>query len=222
MADSSIRIWQPTDSSSEAAGLVNALVAALAERDRGTGAHAQRCSWYALRVAQEIGLNHEERSVVSVAALLHDIGKLAVPDQVLLKPGPLTPEEWTCMKEHPRAGVRILQHIPSVFSTLPAVLHHHEHFDGSGYPDGLAGEAIPAPSRILLVTDAFDAMTSDRPYRKAMSPEEAVEELKRNAGTQFDPDAVAAFLKVLAQPPLGDAGDAFRTCLRHPPEDLQE
>jgi len=191
--------WYAADRGVKTPDAVAALVAALAAKDPATAAHTERCSWYALSLAQELGLGEQDTSVVRLAALLHDIGKLAVPDEVLCKPGPLTHEEWAQMKQHPVAALRVLAQFHSVADATPAILHHHEHFDGSGYPDGLAGADIPVASRILLVTDAFDAMTTDRPYRKAMPVEAAIDELKRHSGTQFDPVIVDAFLRVLSR-----------------------
>jgi len=191
--------WSLTDRAVRAPDVVAALVAALAAKDPITSAHTERCSWSAAKLAEELRLPEEERMVVRVAALLHDIGKLAVPDEVLFKPGPLTEEEWVQMRQHPSAALHVLGQIRSIAEATPAIVHHHEHFDGSGYPDGLAGEEIPVVSRILLVTDAFDAMTTDRPYRKAMPVEAAVEELERNCGNQFDPRVVEAFLEVLSR-----------------------
>jgi len=189
--------WYAADRGVKAPDVVAALAAALAAKDPTTAGHTKRCSWYALKLAEEFGLPEEETSVVRLASLLHDIGKLAIPDEVLFKPGPLNEEEWAQMKQHPTAALHVLSHIRSLTDATPAILHHHEHFDGSGYPDGLAGEQIPIASRILLVTDAFDAMTTDRPYRKAMPVEAAIEELKRNSGSQFDPLVVGAFLRVV-------------------------
>ncbi len=191
--------WYAADRGVRAPDVVAALIAALAAKDPATASHTERCSWYALKLAEELGLPEEETSVVRLASLLHDIGKLAVPDEVLFKPGPLNEEEWALMKQHPAAAVHVLSHIRSLTDATPAILHHHEHLDGSGYPDGLAGEDIPIASRILLVTDAFDAMTTDRPYRKAIPVEAAIEELQRNTGSQFDPAVVDAFLAVLAR-----------------------
>ena len=182
----------------KAPDVVAALIAALAAKDPVTNAHTERCSWYAAKLAEELGLAEEETSVVGLASLLHDIGKLAVPDEVLFKPGPLNEEEWAIIKQHPTAALHVLSQIRSIADAIPAIVHHHEHFDGSGYPDGLAGEEIPMTSRILLVTDAFDAMTTDRPYSKAMPIEAAIEELKRNSGSQFDPMVVEAFLRILS------------------------
>jgi diguanylate cyclase (GGDEF)-like protein len=189
--------WYAADRAITAPDTVGALVAALAAKDPATSAHTERCSWYAARLAEELGLGERDTSIVRLASLLHDIGKLAVPDEVLFKPGPLDEQEWAQMRQHPVTALHILGQIRSIADATPAILHHHEHFDGSGYPDGLAGDKIPIASRILLVTDAFDAMTTDRPYRQAMPVEAAVEELKRNVGTQFDPVVVAAFLRIL-------------------------
>jgi len=189
--------WYTADRAVRAPDTVAALVAALAAKDPETAAHTERCSWYAARLAEELGLGERDTSIVRLASLLHDIGKLAVPDDVLFKPGPLDDHEWTLMRQHPLTALHILGQIRSVADATPAILHHHEHFDGSGYPDGLTGDRIPIASRILLVTDAFDAMTTDRPYRRAMPVESAVDELKRNVGTQFDPEMVAAFLRIL-------------------------
>ncbi len=191
--------WYATDRAVRAPDVVAALVGALAAKDPATASHTERCSWYTARLGKEIGLKDDETSIVRLASLLHDIGKLAIRDEVLCKPGPLNEEEWAQMKQHPTSALHVLSQIRSISDATPAILHHHEHFDGSGYPDGLAGEDIPIASRILLVTDAFDAMTTDRPYRKAMSIEIAVEELKRNSGTQFDPAIVDAFLRILAR-----------------------
>jgi diguanylate cyclase (GGDEF)-like protein len=176
---------------------VVSLVSALAAKDPVTRDHTERCSWYTAELAAELGLDEEEASVVRLASLLHDIGKLVVPVEVLCKPGPLTDEEWVQMRQHPTTALHILGPIDATENAVPAILHHHEHFDGSGYPGGLAGDDIPMASRILLVADAFDAMTTDRPYRKAMPIEAAIEELKRHRGAQFDPEVVDAFLRIV-------------------------
>lgn len=130
-------------------------------------------------------------------SFLHDIGKVRIPDSILNKPGRLTNEEYEVLKQHPIIGEQILKPIPSMEHVLPVVRHHHEAWDGRGYPDGLAGEAIPLAARIVCITDAFDAMISDRPYRKGMSVKKAAEELEKNAGSQFDPALTEAFLKVI-------------------------
>jgi diguanylate cyclase (GGDEF)-like protein/PAS domain S-box-containing protein len=190
--------WYLTDRAVRAPDVVTALLSALAAKDPVTSAHTERCSWYTARLADELGLEEEEQSVVRLASLLHDIGKLAVPDDVLFKPTSLNKREWTHMRKHPSTALHMLGHIRSLVDVTPAILHHHERFDGAGYPDGLRGRDIPIASRILLVTDAFDAMTTDRPYRKAMPLDAAIEELEQNSGTQFDPEVVQAFLRVLA------------------------
>ena len=137
----------------------------------------------------------EQLRILRYAGLLHDIGKLAVEDRILRKAGPLTPEEREAIKQHPVVGAAILGSAGSFAALVPAVRHHHERFDGTGYPDGLAGEAIPVEARILAVADAFDAMTSDRPYRPALARDVACERLIRGRGTQFDPGVVDTFLE---------------------------
>ena len=179
------------------ADVVAALTSALRAKDPKTKDHAERCSWYAGELAAELGLSDVEVSVLRVASLLHDIGKLVVPDDILFKPGPLTTAEMKRMRRHPSDGANTLSNVPTAAEAVPVILHHHERFDGTGYPAGLSGEDIPIGARILLVADAFDAMTEDRPYRKAMPVADAVEELKRFSGTQFDPTVVDAFLAVL-------------------------
>ena len=191
--------WYAADRAVHAPDVVNALGAALSAKDPATSAHTGRCSWWAGKLADELGLSEQDQSIVRLASLLHDVGKLAVPDEVLFKPGPLNEDEWVQMRKHSTAALNIFGQIRSLTAVTPSVVHHHEHFDGSGYPDGLAGEEIPVASRILLVTDAFDAMTNDRPYRKAMPVKAAVEELERNSGGQFDPIAVEAFLRILTR-----------------------
>lgn len=212
--------WYAADRAVKAPDVVTALVAALAAKDPVTSAHSQRCSWYTAHMADELGLQDDQKAVVRLAALLHDIGKLAIPDEVLFKPGPLNEEEWAQMKRHPTVALRILSQIRAVADATSAILHHHEHFNGSGYPDGLAGDQIPVASRILLVTDAFDAMTTDRPYRKAMPVDVAIEELQRHSGSQFDPAAVEAFLRILsrhgAQPLCRKAAAEGCTAVRRP------
>jgi diguanylate cyclase (GGDEF)-like protein len=207
--------WYVTDHGVRAPEAVAALVAALTAKDPSTSAHTDRCSWYSGHLADALGLDEGQVTIVRLASLLHDVGKIAVPDEVLFKAGPLNAEEWAQMKRHPAAALHVLREIRAIHDATPAILHHHEHYDGSGYPDGLKGEDIPVASRILLVTDAFDAMTSDRPYRKAMPVEAAIAELKRNSGSQFDPRVVEAFLRVLAErgprPLRGDAPDLMPT-----------
>ena len=186
---------QPTVEPSR--GAIGALALALSERDRGTGEHAEKVVSLAGAVARRMNLDAEEVERIAAAALLHDIGKVAVPDSILSKPGPLNDEEWHVMRNHSVVGERILRAVPGLGPVARMVRHGHEHFDGNGYPDGLRGEEIPLGSRIVLACDAYDAMTSPRPHRDAMSPQEAVAELVAGSGTQFDPRVVDALLGYL-------------------------
>lgn len=170
-----------------------ALSAALDARDRETEGHSRRVTRLALAIARQLKLGHDELTSLERGALLHDVGKIGISDNVLLKAGPLTPEERELMNEHPRLGYDMLKGIPFLQDALPVVLHHQEMYDGSGYPSGLSGSRIPLGARIFAVADAYDAMTSTRPYREAMSHNRAFEEILRCRGTQFDPQVVDAF-----------------------------
>lgn len=178
---------------------VTALAQAVELRDRYTGGHTHRVTKYALALAEALGLPAADRRLLQVATPLHDIGKIAVDDAVLRKPGSLSGPEFNQMKGHVLSGVEIVQMIPGLAWALPVVRSHHEKWDGSGYPDGLRGEAIPLPARVVAVADAFDAMTSNRPYRSGMSVEAAFAELKAKAGAHFDPRCVEAFCSARAQ-----------------------
>jgi diguanylate cyclase (GGDEF)-like protein len=194
-------------------GAVQALAAAIEERDSYTQEHSEEVVYLARGVAMMLGLAADQVERIAHAALLHDVGKLAVPHEILHKPGPLTPEEWRIMAEHPVAGERILLRIPELAAIAPVVRHEHEHWDGTGYPDGLVGHRIPVGARIILACDAYHAMIAERPYRAALSPAEAVAELRRGARRQFDPDVVDALLDLLghAAPQARDrSGAAFR------------
>jgi diguanylate cyclase (GGDEF)-like protein len=180
---------------------VQALAAAIEERDNYTHEHSEEVVHLSRGVAMLLGLQADQAERIAHAALLHDVGKLAVPNEILHKPGPLTPEEWKLMAEHPVAGERILLRIPDLTVIAPVVRHEHEHWDGSGYPDGLKERLIPIGSRIILACDAYHAMITDRPYRQALSPAEAADELRRGAGTQFDPEVVDALLDLLGHHP---------------------
>jgi len=171
-----------------------ALAIALLERDRYTGEHSESVVDMAVGVAQSLGLSPAQVEDVRAAALLHDIGKVGIPDAILNKPGPLTPDERTVMAEHPVIGERILRGIGGFAPVADIVRHEHESYDGSGYPDGLVGDQIPIGSRIILACDAYHAMTSDRPYRARMTHAEAFRELRRCAGGQFDPNVTAALV----------------------------
>jgi response regulator RpfG family c-di-GMP phosphodiesterase len=175
-----------------------ALVAAIQVRDHYTEEHSRRVTKASVKIAIEMGLSGIEVERVRIAAQLHDLGKISIPDNVLLKPGSLTTEEFEIIKQHPVTGDAILSHISLLDDERNIVLHHHERWDGRGYPHGLAGEDIPLLSRIMMVADSFDAMTSDRPYRKGLSTETAVSELKINKNKQFDEKIADIFLGILA------------------------
>jgi len=153
----------------------------------------------ALKIGRVLGLTREEMDVLHRAGLLHDIGKLGIPMNILDKEGKLTKKEEQLMHEHVRLGGRILEPIAAYAEVVPVVLHHHENFNGEGYPIGLAGEAISLGGRIFAVADSFDALTSNRPYRRALKPKYAIEKIKERCGSQYDPDIVQAFLEVMAQ-----------------------
>lgn len=177
--------------------VIQTLSAALESRDGTTGEHIGRTQRLVEAVALELGLEPEAARVARYAAVLHDIGKIGVPDAVLNKPGPLTDEEWEIMRRHPAAGADILAGIAGFERISEVVLSHHERFGGGGYPRGLAGESIPVEARIISVIDAYDAMTSRRPYKEPMSHETVLGELERNSGSQFDPRVVEAIERVL-------------------------
>jgi putative nucleotidyltransferase with HDIG domain len=155
-----------------------------------------------LKIGKVLGLSREEIDTLHRGGLLHDLGKIGVPPEILDKPGKLTEEEEKIMRQHAELGARILEPISAYAEVIPMVLQHHERFAGAGYPDGLLGGAISFGARIFAVADTFDAMTSDRPYRKAFPKERAIEVIKQEAGKQFDPIMVDAFLKVMEQEKL--------------------
>ncbi len=176
-----------------------ALAAALESRDGTTGEHIRRAQTLAGKVAEALGLGPEEIRRTQYVAVLHDVGKIGIPDAVLNKPGKLDEGEWKLMRRHPRIGADILSRISGFEEVAAAVLAHHERIDGRGYPAGLSGGDIPIEARIISAVDSYDAMTNDRPYRKAMGYEEALEELCRETGSQFDRKVVEALKKVLAE-----------------------
>jgi HD-GYP domain-containing protein (c-di-GMP phosphodiesterase class II) len=173
------------------------LVSLVDLRDSYTGGHSTRVAEYSRRMALELQLSDRDAEMVIMAASLHDIGKIGVSEAILRKPARLTDEEFEEIRKHPEFGWMVLRGVEGFEEVSQLLLHHHERFDGRGYPGGLRQEEIPLGSRIIAVADSFDAMTSDRPYRKAGSPELAAEELMRCAGTQFDPAVVEAFLPYL-------------------------
>jgi cyclic di-GMP phosphodiesterase len=166
----------------------------LQARDPGTGAHSERVRIYALALAEAHGVPKSQLIDIEHGVMLHDIGKIAIPDGILLKPGPLSPDEWKIMRTHPEVGRRLIEHMPFLRDAVPVVYHHHERWDGTGYPDGLRGEDIPLGARIFAVADAFDAMTYDRPYSRAIPVASARAEIERCVGTHFDPSVAATFL----------------------------
>ncbi|BCR04419.1 two-component system response regulator [Desulfuromonas versatilis] len=173
-----------------------ALVRSLDAREKETGSHSERVRSYTLALAEVLGVEQGRRDDLAMGALLHDIGKVGVSDNILLKPGKLDEQEWEVMRRHSRIGYDIICGVRFLDKAAEVVLSHHERYDGGGYPDGLKGEEIPLGARIFAIADTLDAMTSDRPYRKALPFQAVVDELKRCSGTQFDPRMVEAFLSI--------------------------
>jgi len=178
------------------AATVGALVSALDAREHETRTHSIRVTQYALRLAREIDYPHAELAHLKFGSMLHDIGKIGISDSILLKPGPLTEDEWKEIRRHPMIGYQILRDISFLKDAAKIVLYHQERYDGTGYPFGLAGDAIPLGARLFAVVDTYDAMTSDRPYRSALTYDDVVEEVARENGSQFDPKLTEAFLRI--------------------------
>jgi putative nucleotidyltransferase with HDIG domain len=194
---------------------LGALAAALEAKDAYTNDHAIEIADLAGAVCDQLRIAPADARLIRLGALLHDIGKIGIPESILRKPGPLTSDEATVMQRHPQIGARILEPVPHFAQLVPLVRASHERFDGNGYPDGLAAERIPLGSRVIGVCDAFHAMTEDRVYRKALRHEEAVAEIERCSGTQFDPDCVRALLEVVR---AEEWADAEREHVVQPPE----
>jgi putative nucleotidyltransferase with HDIG domain len=194
-------------------GSLEGMVRALDSRDTETQWHSWRVARYTRRIAEQLGLAKEDLVHIEQGALLHDIGKIGVRDTILLKPGPLTPEEWVEMRQHPEIGWRMLANIPYLGRAAEIVYQHQERWDGKGYPRGLKGEEICVGARIFCIADTMDAITSDRPYRKGSTLEVAIREIGRLAGTQLDPTAVAAYLSI-------DPSEWVR--IRHDVESMEE
>lgn len=199
-------IYTPNDTSSlnsvntdkpSYAATIYALTATIDAKDQYTFGHSQRVAEYATILATAMGLDKSHLEMVREAALLHDIGKIGIPENILTKTGRLTEEEFDIVKKHVEMSITIIKHLPSLNHVIPAVIGHHERWDGKGYPRGLSGESIPLAARCLAITDAFDAMTSDRPYGAALSIEAAINEIKNHAGKQFDPTIAALFIKLV-------------------------
>ncbi len=176
---------------------VKGFASAIEARDPYTRGHCDRLSGYALALGKELGMTPHELEALRGASLLHDVGKIGIKEEILQKGIALSPEEYENMKRHPVIGKQILESIPAMKDILPLIYHHQERFDGTGYPDGLAGDDIPFGARIIAVVDAFDAMTSNRPYRKQLPLQKAIDELKKNAGTQFEPLIVEKFVELI-------------------------
>jgi putative two-component system response regulator len=174
---------------------VKVLAGAIDAKDPYTRGHSDRVRRMSLKIAISLGFSEERIEILEYGALLHDIGKIGIKDEILGKPGPLTPEEYQTIQEHPLIGVKIVEGIEFFKDKILMIRNHHEHFDGKGYPDGLAGEAIPLEARIIAVPDAFDAMASLRSHRKAMSLENVLLEMEKYKGKQFDPNILEIFLK---------------------------
>ena len=176
---------------------IRALANSIEARDSYTRGHSERVTKYSVRIAEKMEMEKAEIEKLRYAAVLHDIGKIKIKEELLNKPGKLTNEEYEILKKHPEDGAKILKPVEEFQNILPYLYHHHERYDGKGYPRELTGEDIPLASRIMSVADTFDAMTSNRPYRKALPLKKAISELKRNAGTQFDPQVVEVFLEII-------------------------
>ncbi len=172
-------------------------------KDLNTGFHSTRLAEWGVRVARDLGVGRECLRDVELAALLHDIGKMGIPDSVLKSPAKLTDEQWALMKKHPEYGWAIVRLFPEFERASLFVLHHHERIDGAGYPAGLAGTEIPIGARIVAVIDAFDAMTSNRPYHRGMPFEEAIHQLVLAKDTQFDPSVVDCFIRIASEEQAG-------------------
>ncbi|HEY7400776.1 MAG TPA: HD-GYP domain-containing protein [Actinomycetota bacterium] len=183
--------------------MMKSLARVVEAKDECTRGHLDRAQAYGLALARRVAPDLARRPATAFGFFLHDLGKVGIPEKVLCKPGPLTLDEWGVMRAHPMIGAQILEPFRFLAEAVSIVRHHHERFDGSGYPYGLAGTDIPLAARIFSVADCFDAMTSDRPYRAAMPVSAALEEIRANAGTQFDPEVTGAFFDLIRE------GDAF-------------
>ncbi len=188
---------------------IEAMANTIEGRDSYTGGHIQRVKKYSENLARVLGWSESKIHEVQLAAILHDIGKIIVPDSILNKAGPLNDEEWHILKEHPVEGERIIAPLGDreLSAIKKGIRHHHEKYDGSGYPDGLEGEQIPPIARLLSITDAYDAMTSDRPYRKGLSPNKALQIIEKDMGKAFDPDIAKAFINDMLSQQKGEKNE---------------
>lgn len=205
-----LRIKHYTDELENAETVLCSLALSIEAKDPYTQGHCDRLSVFSVALAEALGLPEPFRVALRRAGIVHDIGKVAVPDDILLKPGPLTPEERRIMEQHPIVGARICAPLRSFRLVHPIIRHHHERMDGTGYPDGLKGDQIPLTARVLQVVDIYDALTTDRPYRRGLAPEAAVEELRKEVQRGWrDAEIVEAWARIL--PRLLDAGVALGT-----------
>jgi putative nucleotidyltransferase with HDIG domain len=188
---------------------ITALAEALEAKDSVTRNHSDRMLRFAIQIAGRLGLNEDRKEGLRYLAVLHDIGKIGIPEHILLKPGKLTDEEYSVMKQHPVIGAQLVQKVSFLSEIAPLIHAHHEQYDGNGYPQGLSGSDIPIESRIVSVLDAFDAMTSDRPYRQSIGLDRAIQELKDFAGSQFDPCVVEEFITILLEQDDMDSGEVI-------------
>lgn len=180
-------------------GMVRTLAEVCEAKDSYTRSHLDRTYQYALMLTRRVAPEYAERAEVGFAYLLHDIGKVGIPEAILNKPGPLTDDEWDVMRTHPIIGVTLVQPLRLLGDAVGVIRSHHERWDGAGYPERLAGEDIYLPARIFAIADCFDAMTTDRPYRRALPIEFALEEIERHAGTQFDPEFASVWTKTVEE-----------------------
>jgi putative nucleotidyltransferase with HDIG domain len=188
---------EQSDQGYGAMSMISALTAAIDAKDHYTFAHSKNVARYAANLAVAAGLNEEQVRTIYAAGLLHDIGKISIPEDILNKTGKLTDEEYGIMKNHVNSSIEMIRHLPEMDYLVPAALGHHERWDGRGYPRGISGEDIPVSARCLAIADVFDAMTTDRPYRKGLSPEYALEQIRQGAGTQFDPHLAIVFVRLV-------------------------
>jgi putative nucleotidyltransferase with HDIG domain len=176
---------------------IYALTAAIDAKDSYTFIHSMNVSKYAVILAESLDMNSNDIEIIRDAGLLHDIGKISIPERILQKTSRLTDEEYAIMKTHVENSTKMIRYLPDMDYVIPAVVGHHERYDGTGYPRGLAGQNIPYMARILTIADCFDAMTAKRPYKQALSVDYAVNELEKNSGTQFDPVLVKQFIELI-------------------------
>jgi putative nucleotidyltransferase with HDIG domain len=205
---SQLGLLRSKSTSNDANGMILSTIYALAAtvdaKDHYTFGHSKKVSKYATDIAAALGFTQERIATIRTAGLLHDIGKIGVSDQILSKTGILSEEEWEIVHAHPTMGVSIIKHVEKIKDCLAAVQYHHERYDGQGYPTGLKGNNIPLDARILAIADSYDAMTSARPYRQPLTPSQAIKEIIHCSGTQFDPEIVTVFAKMMSPNEAGE------------------